>query len=120
MHREDVLVSTGDPVGLIHESDDTVALVEADDAGKQITARSPLQLFWRRLRRDKVAIAALGFIVVLVLVAFLAPVQRRYHELAADPERLAAILAAGADKARAIARVTLAEVRERMGFLIGH
>ena len=45
--------------------------------------------------------------------------QRRYHELAADPERMAAILAAGADKARAIARVTLAEVRERMGFLPG-
>jgi tryptophanyl-tRNA synthetase len=53
------------------------------------------------------------------LVAFLEPVQRRYHELAADPERMAAILAAGADKARAIARVTLAEVRERMGFLPG-
>jgi tryptophanyl-tRNA synthetase len=51
------------------------------------------------------------------LVAFLAPLQRRYHELAEDPERLSAILALGADKARAIARETLAEVRERMGFL---
>lgn len=38
-----------------------------------IVARSPLELFWRRLRGDRVAIGALGFIVVLVLVAVLAP-----------------------------------------------
>ncbi|HEV8651256.1 MAG TPA: tryptophan--tRNA ligase [Actinomycetes bacterium] len=53
------------------------------------------------------------------LVTFLAPVQQRYYELAEDPRRLAAILAAGADKARAVARETLAEVKERMGFLPG-
>jgi tryptophanyl-tRNA synthetase len=46
-------------------------------------------------------------------------VQQRYYELAEDPRRLAAILAAGADKARAVARETLAEVKERMGFLPG-
>src|SRR6476661_3951053 len=40
---------------------------------RQITARSPLQLFWRRFRRDKVAMAALGFIILLVLVAIFAP-----------------------------------------------
>ena len=40
---------------------------------RRITARSPLQLFWRRFRRDKVAMAALFFIVVLVLVAIFAP-----------------------------------------------
>ena len=32
-----------------------------------------MQLFWRRFRKDKVALTALGFIVVLVLVAILAP-----------------------------------------------
>ena len=42
-------------------------------AAPEIAARSPLQLFWRRLRRDKVALVALGFIVVLLLVALLAP-----------------------------------------------
>ncbi len=36
-------------------------------------ARSPWQLFWRRLRSDRVALVALGVIVVLVLVAILAP-----------------------------------------------
>ena len=36
-------------------------------------ARSPWQLFWRRLRDDKVALVALGIIVLLVLVAIFAP-----------------------------------------------
>ena len=40
---------------------------------RAITARSPLQLFWRRFRRDKVAMTALGFIVLLVVVALAAP-----------------------------------------------
>ena len=40
----------------------------------EIAARSPLELFWRRLRRDRLALASLGFIVLLVAVAVLAPV----------------------------------------------
>src|SRR3954452_8894307 len=51
----------------VHE----VSLVDPD-AG-EITARSPLQLFWRRFRKDRVAIAALIFIVVLIVVALAAP-----------------------------------------------
>ena len=39
---------------------------------RAITARSPLQLFWRRFRRDKVAMGALVLILVFVLVAILA------------------------------------------------
>jgi peptide/nickel transport system permease protein len=35
-----------------------------------IAARSPWQLFWRRLREDKVALGALIFIILLILVAF--------------------------------------------------
>jgi len=38
-----------------------------------ITARSPRQLFWRRLKRDKVAMVSLYFIVFLVLIAVFAP-----------------------------------------------
>jgi peptide/nickel transport system permease protein len=38
-----------------------------------IAARSPLQLFWRRLRDDKVALTAATFILLLVLAAVLAP-----------------------------------------------
>ena len=66
-------MSTGDPVGLMHEADDQTEIVEEGGAQKQIAARSPLQLFWRRLRRDKVAIAALGFVVLLIVMAVAAP-----------------------------------------------
>jgi peptide/nickel transport system permease protein len=43
------------------------------DVPTDIAARSPLQLFWRRLRQDRVAVASLGFIVFLVVLAFAAP-----------------------------------------------
>jgi peptide/nickel transport system permease protein len=38
-----------------------------------IEARTPLELFWRRLRDDRVSMAALIFIVVLILIAIGAP-----------------------------------------------
>jgi peptide/nickel transport system permease protein len=38
-----------------------------------ITGRSPAQLFWQRFREDKVALVALGFIVVEISLAILAP-----------------------------------------------
>jgi tryptophanyl-tRNA synthetase len=49
------------------------------------------------------------------VVEYLAPVRERYTELRGDPAALEATLAAGAEKARAIASQTLAEVREAMG-----
>jgi tryptophanyl-tRNA synthetase len=49
------------------------------------------------------------------VVAYLTPVRERYGELRADEDELERILAAGADKARAIAAETLAEVRGAMG-----
>ena len=45
----------------------------------------------------------------------LAPVRERYVELRADEEALEEVLAAGAERARAIAADTLADVRECMG-----
>jgi ABC-type dipeptide/oligopeptide/nickel transport system permease subunit len=42
-------------------------------AGEEIAARSPIQLFWRRFRRDRVAIASGAFIFVLIIVAIAAP-----------------------------------------------
>ena len=55
-------------------------LLHAEDPGldqmvrgeQAVAARSPLQLFWRRFRRDKVAMTALVFIIVLIVVAILA------------------------------------------------
>ncbi len=54
---------------------DTGGLVtdEAAETPQEIAARSPIQLFWRRLKQDKVALVALTFIVLLILVAVLAP-----------------------------------------------
>ena len=49
------------------------------------------------------------------VVAYLAPVRERYEELRADDAALEAALAQGADKARATAAGTLADVREAMG-----
>ena len=49
------------------------------------------------------------------VVEMLAPIRERYAELRPDEAALEATLAAGAEKARAIAALTLAEVRERMG-----
>ncbi len=42
-------------------------------ASGDVAARSPLQLFWRRLRQDRVALVSLAFIVLLVVVAIAAP-----------------------------------------------
>ena len=60
-------------------------LLHAEDAGLDqmvrgetaVAARSPMQLFWRRFRRDKVAIVALIFIAMLILVAVFAGVITR-------------------------------------------
>jgi peptide/nickel transport system permease protein len=43
------------------------------DVVSDIAARSPLQLFWLRLRRDRVAMVSLAFIVFLVVIAIAAP-----------------------------------------------
>jgi peptide/nickel transport system permease protein len=53
---------------------DTGGLItdEAATTTGEIAARSPLALFWRRLKKDKVALVALGFIVLLIFVALFA------------------------------------------------
>jgi tryptophanyl-tRNA synthetase len=53
--------------------------------------------------------------VAEAVAEFLTPVRERYAELRPDQPALEGVLAAGAEKARAIAAPTLAEVRERMG-----
>ncbi len=53
--------------------------------------------------------------VAETVVDFLAPVRERYAELRPEEAALEAALTAGAEKARAIASPTLAEVRDRMG-----
>jgi len=50
------------------------------------------------------------------VIGYLAPVHERYAELRPDEAALDAILAAGAERARAMAAPIVADVRERMGF----
>jgi ABC-type dipeptide/oligopeptide/nickel transport system permease subunit len=63
-------VSTG-AAELLQDTGGTITDEAA--ATQEIAARSPLQLFWRRLRRDKVALVALSYIVLLIFVAIFAP-----------------------------------------------
>jgi tryptophanyl-tRNA synthetase len=49
------------------------------------------------------------------VIEMLAPVRGRYPELRADEAQLEAVLAAGAEKARALCRPVLADVRAAMG-----
>jgi len=53
--------------------------------------------------------------VAETFVEMLAPIRDRYTELAADQAGLERILEEGAERARAIAAETVADVRERMG-----
>jgi tryptophanyl-tRNA synthetase len=49
------------------------------------------------------------------VAAWLAPVRERYTELRGDEDALEDVLAAGAEKAHAIASATVADVRDAMG-----
>jgi tryptophanyl-tRNA synthetase len=53
--------------------------------------------------------------VAAAVVEMLAPVRERYAEIRPDEARLEAVLHEGADKARAMASVTLRDVRQAMG-----
>ncbi|MFN7173666.1 MAG: tryptophan--tRNA ligase [Thermaurantiacus tibetensis] len=61
--------------------------------------------------------AALKPVLADALVAELAPVSERLRMLLAEPERIDAVLAEGAARARAVAARTLAEVHAAVGFL---
>jgi peptide/nickel transport system permease protein len=47
--------------------------ITADIAGGNVEGRTPLQLAWARLRRDRISMVCLGFIILLCLAAILAP-----------------------------------------------
>jgi tryptophanyl-tRNA synthetase len=65
--------------------------------------------------RDARGYGDLKAAVADAVVEMLAPVRERYVELRADESALDAVLAGGAERARAIAADTLADVRECMG-----
>jgi ABC-type dipeptide/oligopeptide/nickel transport system permease subunit len=64
-------MSIGASSELIAESEATVDSAEL--VPSDVAARSPLQLFWRRLRADRVAMVSAVFILLLIVVALAAP-----------------------------------------------
>jgi len=64
-----------------------------------------------------VGYGALKQTVADAVVAFLAPLQARYQELADDPSHVAGALAAGAEKAETITHGVLTRVRDAVGLL---
>jgi len=77
------LTTGGAASDLLHADDAGIDEIVAGTGARDVAARSPLQLFWRRFRRDRVAMVALAFIVLLVLVAIFAPL---IVKLAGAPE----------------------------------
>ena len=65
---------------------------------------------------DGVGYGAFKTAVADAVVEYLAPVRRRYQELRQDEDALERAFATGAEKARALAAPTLADVRRVMGF----
>ncbi|HMD52071.1 MAG TPA: ABC transporter permease, partial [Solirubrobacteraceae bacterium] len=47
-------------------------IMDTADLG-EVAARTPSALFWRRFRRDRVAMVSLAFVILLVVLAFAAP-----------------------------------------------
>ncbi|MEX2458372.1 MAG: ABC transporter permease [Actinomycetota bacterium] len=58
------------------QTDPTAAVEQAisDEPSKAIIGRSPWQLFWRRFKKDRFAFVGLGVILLLILLAIIAPV----------------------------------------------
>jgi peptide/nickel transport system permease protein len=65
-------MSVGSATELLSESEGGADAVEVLPG--EIAARSPRQLFWRRFRADRVAMASAGIILLLIVIAILAPV----------------------------------------------
>lgn len=61
------------PVSEVLEVPDGLGANQAPGGSSDIAARSPLQLFWRRLRHDKVALGALIVVALIIVMAIAAP-----------------------------------------------
>jgi peptide/nickel transport system permease protein len=67
------------------EAADVLAAPVAGELG--VEGKSPRQLFWERFRRDRVALASLAFIIVLILIAIFAGVIAK-HLIGHGPNEL--------------------------------
>ena len=62
-------MSTGGPDLLLEQGAEVNLVVGSDD----VAALSPLQLFWRRFRADRVAMGSAGVVIIFIVIAIAAP-----------------------------------------------
>ena len=58
---------------LLPEAGGGLDFLDVAPGGAAVVARSPLQLFWRRFRRDRIAMASLVFVAFVTVIAVAAP-----------------------------------------------
>jgi peptide/nickel transport system permease protein len=71
-------------------SDPTVAVGvegEPDRPSRRVAALTPRQIFWREFRKDRLALVSIVFIVLMIVVAFTAPLVAK-HIVHHDPNHL--------------------------------
>src|SRR5215472_838098 len=66
--------NVGDAVAIGVAEEAPAPMIAEGEAAKKIEGRSPWVLAWRRLRRDRAAMIALGVVVLIIMMAILAPV----------------------------------------------
>src|SRR5215472_9420826 len=66
--------NVGDAVAIGVAEEAPAPTISEGEAAKKIEGRSPWVLAWRRLRRDRAAMIALGVVVQIIMMAILAPV----------------------------------------------
>src|SRR5687767_3090702 len=67
------VVGPGDRLSSVATPGEVLDPSSVTTAGTQVEGRTPWQLFWRRFRQDKFAIAGCFFIVIMSLLAIFAP-----------------------------------------------
>ncbi len=107
---------------IMHAVTDSGREVQPEQASAGVTNLLTIYELLSGLRREAVqeefvgkGYNALKRAVAELVVSTLQPIRERYLDLSAEPERLDAILAEGAQRARALADPTLNRVRQLMG-----
>lgn len=106
-------VTDSDDPPVIRRGEDKPGVTNLIDILAACSGRTPAQV--ERDMSDARGYGDLKLAAAEAVIAELTPIRERYAELRTDEAALEATLAAGAEKARAIASDTLADVRDAMG-----
>jgi tryptophanyl-tRNA synthetase len=117
--------SYGNTIGLFASDDEirkqVMAIVTDSSGGVPTNVRAIHELIKPAAELDALYAEKAGKykdlkeVLVADLITFIAPLRERRAAIAADPEKVKAILRAGAEKARAAAEETMTKVRQAIG-----